>query len=124
MWVARDKNNELYLYDTKPEKYSIQWLSSGNIIKIDKHLCSEAKWVDRQPLEVEIVPKTNQREKHEESKSIDWEQRRYEIAKAAMVGELTAPIIDGVDSNPSITDVAKWSVMLADALIEELIKEE
>lgn len=55
-------------------------------------------------------------------KQIDWEQRRYEIAKAAMVGELASPVVEGIDPNPSITDVAKWSVMLADALINELKK--
>lgn len=52
----------------------------------------------------------------------DWEQRRYETAKAAMVGILSAPVIEGVDPNPSIADAAKRSVMLADALIEELKK--
>lgn len=55
--------------------------------------------------------------------SIDWEQRRYEIAKAAMVGKLASPVVEGIDPNPSIKDVAKWSVMLADALIEGLKKE-
>lgn len=51
---------------------------------------------------------------------IDWEQRRYEIAKDAMNGILAAPVVDGVDPNPSIEDVARLSVKIADALIEEL----
>lgn len=51
---------------------------------------------------------------------IDWEQRRYEIAKAAMVGVLAMPIIDGVNPNPTIDDVCKSSVKFADNLIEEL----
>lgn len=51
---------------------------------------------------------------------IDWEQRRYELAKKAMNGILTAPIIDGVNPNPSAEDVATYSVRLADALIKEL----
>lgn len=54
--------------------------------------------------------------------SIDWEQRRYKIAKAAMIGELASPIVEGIDPNPSIKDVAKWSVMFADVLIKELKK--
>lgn len=53
---------------------------------------------------------------------IDWEQRRYEIAKAAMVGQLASPIVEGIDPNPSIQDVCKLSVMFADALINELKK--
>ena len=53
----------------------------------------------------------------------DWEQRRYEIAKTAMAGILAAPVVKGADPNPSITDVARRSAMLADALIEELKKD-
>lgn len=53
----------------------------------------------------------------------DWEQRRYEIAKAAMVGQLASPIIEGVDPNPSMQDVCIRAVKFADALIEELRKE-
>lgn len=55
-------------------------------------------------------------------KRIDWEQRRYEIAKAAMVGQLASPIVEGIDPNPSMQDVCIWSVKFADALIEELKK--
>ena len=51
---------------------------------------------------------------------IDWEQRRYEIAKEAMNSILTAPIIEGVNPNPCAEDVAMYSVRLADALIKEL----
>nr|DAH25968.1 MAG TPA: hypothetical protein [Caudoviricetes sp.] len=58
----------------------------------------------------------------EKSDCIDWEQRRYEIAKAAMIGNLAAPVVDGVDPNPSIQQLVRHSVMLADALIEELKK--
>lgn len=55
--------------------------------------------------------------------TIDWEQRRYEIAKAAMVGTLAFPVIEGVNPNPNATEICKLSVTLADALIEELKKE-
>ena len=51
---------------------------------------------------------------------IDWEQRRYEIAKTVVHGQLTGPIIDGVDPNPSIPSLAKWAVKIADAVIDEL----
>lgn len=55
-------------------------------------------------------------------KQIDWEQRRYEIAKAAMVGQLASPVVEGIDPNPSMQDVCIWSVKFADALINELKK--
>lgn len=53
--------------------------------------------------------------------TIDWEQRRYEIAKMAMAGLLSAPITDGMI--PPEQTFADWSVKYADALIEELKKE-
>lgn len=58
----------------------------------------------------------------EDTSDIDWEQRRYEIAKTIIHGQLTGPIIDGVDPNPGISDCAKWAVSFADALIAELKK--
>lgn len=51
---------------------------------------------------------------------IDWEKRRYEIAIEAMNGLLSAPVVDGVNPNPSFKDIATFSVRLADALIKEL----
>lgn len=57
---------------------------------------------------------------NKENIDINWEQRRYEIAKEAMNGILAAPIIPGVNPNPNIEDVARLSVKLADALIKEL----
>lgn len=49
-------------------------------------------------------------------------KKACEIAKAAMVGQLASPIVEGIDPNPSMQDVCIWSVKFADALIEELKK--
>lgn len=56
------------------------------------------------------------------STDIDWEQRRYEIVKTVIHGQLTGPIADGIDPNPSIPSFAKQVVKMADAIIEELKK--
>lgn len=48
---------------------------------------------------------------------IDWEQRRYEIAKDALAALLSNPTIEGVYASYS-----KVAVDCADALIEELKK--
>lgn len=56
------------------------------------------------------------------NKGIDWEQRRYEIARAALVGSLAAPIRPGVDPFVPADEHAKYAVQLADALIKELKK--
>lgn len=53
-------------------------------------------------------------------RDIDWEKRRYELAKDAMSSILTAPVTEGVNPNPSVEDVAMYSVKFADALIKEL----
>lgn len=53
---------------------------------------------------------------------IDWEQRRYELAKEAMNGLLSA-IVDGVNPTPSVEDTVMLSVTLADALIRKLKEE-
>lgn len=48
--------------------------------------------------------------------SIDWEQRRYELAKAAMAG-----LIANGSTRTLMSDrIASMSVMLADALIDKL----
>lgn len=46
----------------------------------------------------------------------DWEQRRYELAKAAMVGL----IANGCTRTLLSERIASMSVMLADALIDKL----
>lgn len=51
--------------------------------------------------------------------TIDWEQRRYEIAKEALPLITGDTVIDYLD----VVEVAKEAVRLSDALIEELKKE-
>ena len=52
------------------------------------------------------------------SETIDWEQRRYELAKAAMQGFCSNPHeqVMGIDSNMT----AQISLSFADALIKKL----
>lgn len=54
-----------------------------------------------------------------QSKEIDWEQRRYEIAKEVLPLIIGDTVIDYLD----VVEVAKGAVRLSDALIEELKKE-
>lgn len=55
--------------------------------------------------------------------NIDWKQRRYEIAKEAENGLLAAPVVEDIDPNPPMDDLARNAVKIADYLIEELKKE-
>lgn len=50
---------------------------------------------------------------------IDWEQRRYELAKAAMIG-LCANSNDHVICSADVEHVSEWSVGYANAMIAKL----
>lgn len=50
------------------------------------------------------------------------EEFRYWYAGLAMQGILASPVVEGVDPNPSVEEVVRHSVTLADALIAELDK--
>lgn len=55
MWLARDKNGELWLHGEKPIKFQNQWCSTGKVelIKlVDKSFFSEVKWSDKEPREL------------------------------------------------------------------------
>lgn len=56
MWVARDKDNRLYLYYSKPQKYiqSSNWLSCRDIILLDPALFPSVKWEDEEPTRVTV----------------------------------------------------------------------
>lgn len=51
--------------------------------------------------------------------AIDWEQRRYEIARDIMVTSFYQPM-DGASITPYVHNCVQW----ADVLVEELKKEE
>lgn len=57
LWVARDKNGELYLYNEKPERYNDSgvWCACGICSKSDNNLFPGLTWED-DPIEVEIRP--------------------------------------------------------------------
>ena len=62
----------------------------------------------------------------EDINEINWEQRRYEIAKEAMNGLLAAPVAKNLTINLLFNEIvartAEKAVKIADCLIEELKK--
>ncbi len=38
LWIAVDKNHEVYLYEGKPTKYHDEYFSGGNFIEITKDI--------------------------------------------------------------------------------------
>lgn len=54
----------------------------------------------------------------ERSDNIDWEQRRYELVKAAMQGFCSNPHQQIMDADSNM--VEEWSIGFADSLIKKL----
>lgn len=62
MWIARDKNGELWLHKTKPVKFLNIWCSVGDIelvSLVDKSIFSEVKWSDEEPRELVLKVSDN-----------------------------------------------------------------
>lgn len=70
--------------------------------------------IDVKPEEIELIQEPTEDE--------HWQDVRERAAIAAMQGILCAPIVEGIDPNPSKEHIAELAVAQADALIEELKK--
>ena len=92
----------------------------------DKAICCNCKYYKNGTLYCNVLEKrmsSNETCSHFIYKTIiDWEQRRYEIAKEALNGLIAAPVVEGVDPIPPMATIARDAVKIADCLIEELKK--
>lgn len=53
MWLARDKDGHLWLYEKKPIKQPVYWVCvSGDCQTLDLNLFPEVKWEDEEPREL------------------------------------------------------------------------
>lgn len=77
--------------------------------EVDKHFLQYKSWIKKLSDEVDELTGVP-------SKEIDWEERRYEIAKAALQGFCCST----VGKNTPNDIMAQWSVNAADELIEKL----
>ena len=62
MWIARDKNGELWLHKKKPVKFLNIWCSVGDIELIslvDKSFFLEVQWSDQEPRELVLKVSDN-----------------------------------------------------------------
>lgn len=53
LWIARDKNRDLYLYEREPIRESDFFYSSYDTIEVDKNLFPEVTF-ENSPQEVEL----------------------------------------------------------------------
>lgn len=63
MWLARDADGELYMYDVKPVKkedlgvWGFEWEApQGDSCEIDSDMFPEVKWSDEEPRELVLKP--------------------------------------------------------------------
>ena len=120
VWIARDEDGELYLYFSHPIKGKSAWRSLDCDIEVglDRSNFPSVKWEDEEPTEAYITlaePQSKQEQK------IDWEQRRYEIAKE-MLPVLYQQSAEILKCGQSITweETAVCALVLADTLIAKL----
>ena len=58
MWIARDKNNKLFLFTSPklPEKEGERWITFNfEYVELDNNLFPEIQWSDKKPTKVKLV---------------------------------------------------------------------
>lgn len=124
VWIARDKDEVLYAYLMRPHKNKskLSWLPDSDDdywIRLGSYnIFPSVKWEDVEPTEAYITlaePQSKQEQK------IDWEQRRYEIAKD-MLPVLYQQSAEILKCGQSITweDTVGGALNFADMLITKL----
>ena len=121
VWLARDKDGELFVYSDIPIRCKNHW-GYPTCFYIDKSMFPSIKWEDDEPTEAYITLAEPQEQP--KTKEIDWEQRRYEIAKDML------PVIYRQEVTVSkqgqgimLKDTADFAVAFADVLINKLKNE-
>ena len=124
VWLARDKSGSIFAFSERPNKYKVYWAFAPSM-QLDKSIFPSVKWEDDEPTEAYITLAEPQEQPKQEQptpkQEIDWEQRRYEIAKEML------PIIywHGMEAQKhgqsvKRKDTAYYAVIFADMLIEKL----
>ena len=130
VWIARDECGAIFMHLEKPHKITDnvtgevlgEWVSSS-YGAFSKEF-SSIKWEDDEPTEAYITLAEPQEQPKQEQptpkQEIDWEQRRYEIAKEMMpvlYRQGTEALKYGLRFQKEIVDGA---VFFADMLIQKL----
>lgn len=124
VWIARDEDGKLCICFNHPLIKGVSsWWIPKSAIRIDSDLFPSVKWEDVEPTEAYIAlaePQSKQEQSKQEQR-IDWEQRRYEIAKA-MLPVLYQQSAEILKCGQSITweEKAVCALVLADMLIAKL----
>lgn len=133
MYIARDKNGSLWLYNEKPirqeeeEDWTIASPTDTAVGKLDTNMFPELKWED-EPLEVNLtdINKSiiNDKDCIDEVywREVYWREVRNNAAIAAMQGLLLR--WQNINLKLQIEDVSSMSIKLADSLVKQLQSKE
>ena len=131
VWIARDKDGGLFAFLSIPLKKANIW-SPGlgiNMMQLKSDKFPSVKWEDDEPTEAYITLAEPQEQPKQEQptpkQEIDWEQRRYEIAKE-MMPVLYRQGVEVLKYGQSFEweGIVDGAVNFADMLIEKLKKGE
>lgn len=119
VWIARDKKGYAFVHFGKPFKKEYgEWVSCAPNA-YDEEFPS-VKWEDDEPTEAYITLAEPQ-EQPKPKKEIDWEQRRYEIAKEMMTEIYRQKaVIKTHGQSINLKDIVNIAVAFADMLIKKL----
>lgn len=120
VWLARDKNGDLFVYSSAPFKGECIWSPQStniNTMELKSDKFPTVKWEDDEPIEAYITLANEPQQK----KEIDWEQRRYEIAKE-MLPAIYRQGVEALKYGQSVKweDTVNGAVNFADMLIQKL----
>ena len=120
VWIARDENGKLFVFSDIPKRI-INYLGTASFdnLELDCTKFPSVKWEDDEPTEAYITlaePQEQQTPKQE----IDWEQRRYEIAKEMMIELYRQKAVKTHSQSINLKDITDFAVAFADMLIQKL----
>lgn len=127
VWIARDEDGELFVYENDPIKDGNCWQWGGDCFQSHIDFPS-VRWEDDKATEAYItlsnkpanITPTNKQsveDTNKQLKEIDWEQRRYEIVKSISAAIYSRPTVKTVLLN------VNQIISAADAIINELKKQ-
>lgn len=91
MWLARDKDEELYLFSEKPSKREEFWLMSSattTVIQLPSELFPEVKWEDEEPKEIVLKNDVEKQDNLDIPEEDDYCKYHFMILKKNSDGKL------------------------------------
>ena len=126
VWLARDENGKLFVFSDIPKRIINYWgTASFDKLELDCTKFPSVKWEDDEPTEAYITLAEPQEQPKQEQptpkQEIDWEQRRYEIAKEMMLEIYRHKIaVSEPGQAIAIKDIVDVALLFADMLIQKL----